>query len=74
MRWLMRLFNRTREDRMIASVPYRQEPDIIEEHTRSYQSEKLAALEAQIERLARLRRLGYDFDVITRQDSDRADH
>ncbi len=44
-----------------------------EEHTRAYQSEKLAALEAQIERLARLRRLGYDFDAVTRQDGDRAD-
>ncbi len=69
----MQLFNRTREDRMIASVPYRQEPPVIEEHTRAYQSEKLAALEAQVERMARLRRLGYDFDVTTRQDSNASD-
>ncbi len=72
MRWLIQLFRKSeeREDRMITSVPYRQDPAVIEEHTRVYQSEKLAALEAQVERLARLRRLGYDFDVTTRRDSD----
>ena len=44
----------------------------IDESTRAYQSDKLAALEAQVERLAQLRRLGYDFDVTVRQDSDAA--
>jgi len=72
MRWLMRFFDRsTREACMVASVPYRSDPTA-DEAKRDYQSDKLAALDAEIERLAQLRRLGYDFDVATRQDSDAA--
>ena len=72
MRWFMQLLNRQQP----SDAPLRHDivhsaPEI-DEHTRAYQSEKLAALAAEIERMAQLQRLGYDFDITTRQDGDRA--
>ncbi len=74
MRWLMQWLKGLRPPDAEPQHDIFQSAPAVEEHTRAYQSEKLAALEAQVERMARLRRLGYDFDVTTRQDSDRADH
>ncbi len=72
----MQLFRRTQppddtDQRIVAFDPaLNRELDLA---NRDYQSDKLAAVEAQIKRMAQLRRLGYDFDVATRQDND-ADH
>jgi len=69
----MQLFRRTQppddtDQHIVAFDPALNQE--VDRAKRDYQSDKLAALEAEIERLAQLRRLGYDFDVATRQDSD----
>ena len=73
MKWLMRLLNRQQPANPPSQHDIFQSAPDIDEKERAYQSEKLAAVEAEVERMAQLRRLGYDFDVATRQDSD-ADH
>ncbi len=72
MRWLMQLLNRQQTEDTPSRHDIVHSAPVIDEHTRTYQSEKTAALEAEVERMAQLRRLGYDFDVATRQDSDAA--
>ena len=68
----MQLLNRQQTEDTSSGHDIVHTAPVIEEHTRAYQSEKLAALEAEVERMAQLRRLGYDFDITTRQDSDGA--
>ncbi len=74
MGWLMRLLMRLLKRLQPSDAAFKQDSVLhapeVDDATRAYQSEKLAALEAQIERMARLRQLGYDFDATTRQDSD----
>ena len=70
----MQLFRRTQppddtDQRIVAFDPALNRE--VDRANRDYQSDKLAALEAEIERMAQLQRLGYDFEITTRQDSDR---
>lgn len=65
MKWLARLLTRTTPEK-----PPRPEPVVNrqrDEAARAYQSDKLAAVEKQIELIARMRRLGYDVDVAARR-------
>ena len=71
----MQLFRRTQppddtDQRIVAFDPaLNQEVELAK---RAYESDKLAVFEAEVTRMARIRRLGYDFDITTRQDSDAA--
>jgi hypothetical protein len=65
--WLMRLFGHPEQHMEPVSSP----PDAaFTEEKRAYELEKRELVKRQVERLARLRRLGYDVDVITRKDQD----
>jgi len=70
MRWLMQLLNRQQTEDTPSRHDTVHSAPVIEEHTRAYQSDKLAVVEAEVKRMAQLQRLGYDLDTTTRQESD----
>jgi hypothetical protein len=70
-RWLMRVFGHPEQHIEPASPP--NAAYTTGNHTaekRAYEQEKRELVQRHVERLARLRRLGYDVDVITRKDRD----
>jgi hypothetical protein len=75
MRWLMKLFGRqSPPDRQSPSVTPRDPAAVAAQQ--AYQEDKMAAAQkliAATEMLARLRRMGYELDGVTRRD-DRASH
>lgn len=66
MRWIMRLFGRPHPPER-SSTDASRDPDY-HAARQAYQEEKQAAEEKQIELLARMRRLGYDLDIVTGRD------
>ena len=64
----MRLFHKRNDERPQPSTPGVDDP-AAEEAKRAYQSDKLAAYQAHVERLARVKRLGYELDLTIRKDS-----
>lgn len=53
---------------LLGCTPPREPDPERDEAQRAYQSEKLAAWEAHAERVARLKRLGYEVDLAKRKD------
>lgn len=69
MKWLDRVLGRQSQgDERPAIDPF---PDVkLTDTDRAYLSDKLAAVEKRAEILGRLRRLGYEFDLTTRRETD----
>ena len=68
MRWILRLFERTQPPERNSNIAPR-DPAYYEAR-QAYQDDKQAAMAKQIEILARLNRMGYDVDVVTRKRPD----
>lgn len=67
MRWIMRFFGRTPPPERSTRTADR-DPEAMQAR-QAYQQDKQAALQKQVELLARLQRMGYDVDVTRRRDS-----
>lgn len=72
-RWLMRFFKRTHPpERTIAPAVESRGP-VFDAARQAYQDDKRLFLEHEAEREARLKRLGYDFEIATGRQSRGSD-